>query len=67
MLLLGILTLHIVKLRFINRESIEDCSPLMVSGQVSDESLTFLGVCVSKQAVFAQFGSYFDDLNLECQ
>ena len=51
---MGILTLHMLKLRFINRERTEDCSALMVSGQVSgqvsDASLTFLGVYVcSKQ------------------
>ena len=40
-----------LKLRFINIERTEDCSPQMVSGQVSDESLTFLGVYVSQQAV----------------
>ena len=44
------------KLRFINRERTEDCSPLMVSGQVSDESLTFLGVYVSQQAVLRNLG-----------
>ena len=48
---MGILTLHMLKLRFINRERTEEYSPLMVSGQVSDESLTFLGVYVSQQAV----------------
>ena len=62
---MGILTLHMLKLRFINRERTEDCSPLMVSGQVSDASLTFLGVYVSQQTVFVRFGSNFDDLNLE--
>ena len=48
---MGILTLHMLKLRFIDRERTEDCNPLMVSGQVSDESLTFLGVYVLQQAV----------------
>ena len=43
--------LHMLKLRFINRERTEDCNPLMVSVQVSDESLTFLGVYVLQQAV----------------
>ena len=57
MLLLGILTLHMLKLRFINSERTEDCSPLtvsgQVSGQVSDEWRTFLGVYVSQQTSFA--------------
>ena len=43
----------------------EDCSPLTVSGQVSDEWLTFLGVYVLQQNSFARFGYNFNDLNLE--
>ena len=56
-----------LKLRFINRERTEDCSPLMVSGQVSDESLslTFLGVYVSQQAVLRDLVLISNDLNLE--
>ena len=64
-LLFGILTLHMLKLRFINRERTEDCSPLTVSGWVSDEWLTFLGLYVSQQNSFVRFGSNFNGLNLE--
>ena len=58
------------QLRFINidRERTEDCRPLTVSGHVSDESFTFLGVilrCICFAASsFARFGSNFNDLIL---
>ena len=54
-----------LKLNFVNRERTEDCSPLTVSGQVSGEWLTFLGVYISQQNSFARFGYNFNDLNFE--